>query len=100
MSYDKSSHGKRYTLLKRKRALALLRRKNPVSVVARSVGASPKTVRRWAAEAKLELPIARRQYNRAAILSAFERGRTVVQVCGQFGCSERYARAVKSGELA
>lgn len=95
---DKSKHGKRYSELKKKRALALLRRKVSVAKVARAVTASPRTIRRWASAASVPLPHEGRQYDREAIRKALKR-KTVAQVCAQFGCSERYARGIKSGEL-
>jgi len=94
---EKAAHGKRYTELKRKRAIALLRKRTPVPVVARAVGASQRTIRRWRKSAGLE-PGDGRRYDREAIRKALEK-KTVAQVCAKFGCSERYARAVKSGEL-
>ena len=96
--YDSKAHGRRYDDDQRTRALLLLAETGSVKAAAKAVGATRRTVRRWARRAGLE-PREGRKYDRQAILDAIDRGASVPEIRKAFGCCERYARGVKSGEL-
>lgn len=93
-----SGHGNRYDENQRKEALDILRGGGSVVQAARVTGASRQTVYRWARAAKVDPP-GPWVFDREGMRRMFDRGASVQDVVEAYGCSIRYAYAVKSGEL-
>ncbi|MEX1364434.1 MAG: helix-turn-helix domain-containing protein [Nannocystaceae bacterium] len=94
----------RYTPETRLALLDRLRNGATIAAVVRDFGVPRFTVYRWIRKAKLDLEaIAKVPYevgfDRAAMRRRFEEGAKAREVAEEFGCSLRYAYAVRSGEL-
>lgn len=93
-----SGHGNRYDPSQRKEALEILRRGGTVIQAAEATGASRQTIYRWARAAKVDPP-GPWVFDREGMRRMFAKGASIEEVMETYGCSIRYAYAVKSGEL-
>ncbi len=94
----------RYTPETRQAVLDRLREGATIADVVRDFGVPRFTVYRWIRKEKLDLEaIAKVPYkvgfDREAMRRRFDEGATAREVAEEFGCSRRYAYAVRSGEL-
>ncbi len=94
-----SGHGTRYSEAQHDQALEILRGGGSVAQAATITGASRQTIYRWARAANVENP-GKMVYDREGIRRMFAEGASVQEVMEAFGCSRRYAYAVKRGELS
>jgi len=94
---DTKAHGVRYDEESKKRGASLLSKKGAtVASVAKELGISPRTLRRWAIECNVERPGQQRQFDRDRILRLLTSNGTAA-VAAKVGCSQRHVRAVRSG---
>ena len=94
---DTKAHGVRYDDESKKRGAKLLSKKGAtVASVSKELGISPRTLRRWAIEYKVDRPGKQRQFDRERILRLLSSNGTA-EVAAKVGCSQRHVRAVRSG---
>ena len=92
-------HGHRYEEADKTRGAKLLKAKGAtVADVAKELGISVRTLRRWATERGVDCP-GNRKYDHEKIRSLLEHGKTTGEVASLVGCSVRLVRAVRAGEV-